>query len=183
MPETRPRALVVDHAVAVASGLDAHPIARVVPPPARRSGRLAADRVIDVLEDAGPNALVMARPPWSDAATAPLPAMAIVMGMEVLWLPPALGPAGWACALIAAWARTTPPDDLLRRAQVAVGLAGMSPAALPVREWGPDGTPVPAMTPDSIARWCDCAWCPCGWCGQGGMDGAPCPACGQRPVP
>lgn len=181
MHEVRARLLVVDHAVAAASGLGDDPGARAVPPPPRRSGRLAADQVIDVLESAGPEALVMARPPWSDASTAPLPALAVVMGIDVLWLPPAIGPAAWACSLVASWARTTPPDDLLRRAQVAVGLAGMSPAALPLREWGPDGTPVPAMGPDAVARWCDCAWCRCDWCGQGGMDGAPCPACTRRP--
>lgn len=174
------RVLVLDHAVAEASGLGGDASARAVPPPPRRQGRLLAEQVIEVLEDAGPGALVMARPPWSDASTAPLPALAIVMGMEVLWLPPGIGPAAWACALVAAWARTTPPDDLLRRAQVAVGLAGMSPDTLPMREWGPHATPVPAMTPDALARWCDCAWCRCGWCDQGGMHGAPCPACGQR---
>ncbi len=181
MTDAPARLLVVDHTVAVASGLDACPAARTVPPPGRRAGRLAADQVIAVLEDAGPRALVMARPPWSDASTAPLPALAIVMGIDVLWLPPAIGAAAWASALVASWARTTPPDDLLRRAQVAVGLAGMAPSVLPVRELGPDGTPVPAMGPDAIARWCDCAWCPCAWCDEGGMHGAPCPSCGQRP--
>lgn len=180
MPDAGPRMLVVDHAVARASGLGDHPGARAVPAPPRRAGRLDADQVLEALDAAGADALVLARPPWSDATTAPLPAMAIVLGLDVLWLPPGIPAAAWAAALIAAWARTTPPCDLLRRAQVAVGLAAMPADRLPMRHWGPDGVQVPAMGPDALARWCDCAWYPCEWCDQGGMQGAPCPSCGQR---
>lgn len=180
MPDQLARILVVDHVVARAAGLGDHPGARAVPAPSRRAGRLDSDRVLEVLDDAGPGALVLARPPWSDAATAPLPAMAVVLGIDLLWLPPGIPSAAWAAALITAWARTTPSHDLLRRAQVAVGLAAMPADRLPMRAWGPDGIEVPAMSPDSLARWCDCAWCACAWCDQGGLPGAACPACGQR---
>ena len=72
------------------------------------------------------------------------------------------------------------PDDLLRRAQVAVGLAGMSPENLPLRPWGEDELMVPAVGADALARWCDCAWRPCRWCDAGGAAQGPCPACGDR---
>lgn len=180
MHEGSPRALVVDADVATEACLTGRPAVHVVPALRRRQRRLDAGDVIDVLDQAGVDALVLARPPWREPALAPLPALSVVLGREMLWLPADVTPAAWAAALIAAWARSTPADDLSRRAQVAVGLASMSPGSLPTRPWGPDGTPVPAMAGDSLARWCDCAWRPCGWCDAGGVDAAPCPACGHR---
>lgn len=180
MHETRPRCLVVDGQVADEACVDGHPGVHAVPMPGRRRHRLDAGEVIDVLDAAGPHALVLARPPWREPALAPLPALCMALGREMLWLPADLAPAAWAAALITAWARTTPPADLPRRAQVAVGLACMAPESLPTRDWGPGRARVPAMAGDSLARWCDCAWRPCDWCDAGGMESAPCPACGHR---
>jgi len=172
--------LVMSHDVAEAAGLvDTHGV-RATPPLGRRASRIGAEAVMDVLDAAGHEALVLARPPWADPAMAPLAAIGIVLGRELLWLPPEVPAAGWAAALIAAWSRDGDPDDLLRRAQVAVGLASMSPANLPLRPWGEDGVLVPAVGSEALARWCHCAWRPCRWCGSGGAGRAPCPSCGER---
>lgn len=180
-PEGAPVTLVLSHDVAHAAGLLGVDGVRATPPVARRTSRVDAEAVVDTLESVGPGALVLARPPWADPAMAPLAAIGIVMGIDLLWLPPEVPAAGWAAALIAAWARDTHPDDLLRRAQVAVGLASMSPEHLPLRPWGEDHLMVPAVGADALARWCDCAWRPCRWCDAGGADRAPCPSCGERP--
>ncbi len=180
MAEDAVRPVVVEHSVGAEAGLLAHPGVYVVAAPGRRPGRVDAADVMDALDGAGADALVLSRPPWCDPDVAPIPALSVVLGREVLWLPPDLPAAAWAAALVASWARTTPAHDLARRAQVAVGLAAMSPANLPARAWGPGGTRVPAMASESLARWCDCAWQPCGWCDAGGLARAPCPACGHR---
>lgn len=179
-PETRQVLLVTSHDVAEAAGLLGADGVRCTPPVGRRDARIDAEDVIDVLEHAGPGALVLVRPPWADPPMAPLAAIGIVLGRDLLWLPPGVSAAGWAVALIAAWAREAHPDDLLRRAQVAVGLAGMSPENLPLRPWGEDELMVPAVGADALARWCDCAWRPCRWCDAGGTAQGPCPACGDR---
>jgi hypothetical protein len=183
MHEPAPRALVVDGAGAAEAGVAAHPGVHVVPPLRRRQHRLDAEDVIEVLDAAGVGALVLARPPWCEPALAPMPALSIVLGREMLWLPGELPMAAWAVALITAWARSTPSADLSRRAQVAVGLASMAPESLPTREWGPGEARVPAMAGDSLARWCDCAWHSCDWCDAGGIESLPCPACGYRGAP
>lgn len=183
MPDAHARQLVVEHAAARDAGLLERAGVTVVPSARRRRERVDADDVLDALDAAGPEALVLTRPPWSEPTLAPLAALSVVTGREMLWLPPDLGRAAWAVALIAAWARTTPADDLLRRAQVAAGLATLPPGHLPMRAWGPDDAPVPAMTSDSLARWCDCAWQECQWCDGGGVGHAPCPSCGHRGVP
>lgn len=175
--------LVLAHDVADAAGLIGVPGVRATPPVARRASRLDAEAVVDVLGDAGPHDLVLARPPWADPATAPLAAISIVMGIDLLWLPPEVPAAGWAAALIAAWSRDAEASDVLRRAQVAVGLASMSPANLPLRPWGEEDLLVPAVGSDALARWCDCAWRPCRWCDAGGAGHAPCPSCGERADP
>lgn len=181
MHETGPRPLVVDGEVADAACVDGHVGVHVVPAPGRRR-RLDAAAVIDALDAAGPDALVLARPPWREPALAPLAALSVVLGRDMLWLPADLAPAAWAVALITAWAQSTPPADLARRAQVAVGLASMPPESLPTRTWGPGDVPVPAMAGDSLARWCDCAWQECDWCDAGGLRGGACPACGHKGV-
>lgn len=182
MHETARRALVVDGEVAAEACVDAHEGVHVVPAPSRRSRRLDAAAVIEVLDVAGADALVLARPPWREPALAPLPALAVVLGREMLWLPADLAPAAWAVALITSWSQSTPASDLPRRAQVAVGLACMAPESLPTRSWGAGDARVPAMAGDSLARWCDCAWHECDWCDAGGLQGVACPACGHRGV-
>lgn len=185
MHEPGPRHVVVDGEVAAEACVEGYAGVHAVPVAARRRARRRLDalHVIEVLDGAGSDALVLARPPWSDPALAPLPALSVVLGREMLWLPADLTSAAWAVALITAWAHSTPAGDLLRRAQVAVGLACMPPESLPTRAWGPGDARVPAMTGDSLARWCDCAWQECDWCDAGGLGGRACPACGHRGVP
>lgn len=172
--------LVMPHDVAAAAGLLGADGIAATAPPGRRDARVDGEAVLDLLEAAGGDALVLARPPWADPATAPLAAMGIVLGRDLVWLPPEVPAAGWAAALIAAWARDAQPRDLLRRAQVAAGLASMSPENLPLRPWGEEGVMVPAVGADALGRWCDCAWRPCRWCDAGGAGHAPCPSCGER---
>jgi len=180
MPDAPPVTLVMSHEVAAAAGLADAGGVRATPPLGRRASRIDAEAVVDVLDDAGRGALVLARPPWADPSMAPLAAISIVLGRDLVWLPPEVPAAGWAAALIATWSRDCEPDDLLRRAQVAVGLASMSPANLPLRPWGEDELMVPAVGADVLARWCDCAWRRCRWCHAGGANRAPCPSCGER---
>ncbi len=179
MPDGGRPSIVLDHLVAAAAGLVDDDRVYAVAAPGRRAARVDPEAIIDVLHAAGPGALVLALPPWVHPPVAPLAAVAAVLGRDLLWLPADLPAAVWAAGLICAWARTTPPDSLRRRAQVAVGLAGMAPAHLPMRPWGPDGVEVPAMGTGALARWCDCAWRPCRWCHDDGALGAPCPACGD----
>lgn len=181
-PEPTTTVLVADEALVLAAGVAAGAAVRAVPRASggrRRPARLDPDAVIDVLADAGPGAVVLARPAWADPPMSSLAALGVVLGCDVVWLPEDDAPAAWALALIASWAAESPPVELVRRAQVAVGLALMAPASLPRRPWGVDDVPVPAVAPDALGRWCDCAWTACEWCDQGGAAGAPCPSCGD----
>lgn len=179
--------IVVDEAVAGGGMPAAHGVVHRVPRTmAGRRGavRLDPDVVIDAISGAGSEAIVLARPIWADPAMSPLPALAVVLGHDVVWLPDDVPAAAWATCLIASWASTHDHDELLRRAQVAVGLASLPAPALPRRPWGADDTPVPALCADALARWCGCAWTPCPWCTSGGAAAARCPSCGhtgQRP--
>jgi hypothetical protein len=181
-PEVAGCPIVVDEAVAGPATADEAGIIHRVPRTMsgrRGSGRLDPDMAIEVITDAGDRAIVLARPVWADPAMSPLPALAVAMGHEVVWLPHEAPAAAWATCLIASWAPALDRADLLRRAQVAVGLAHLPMPALPRRPWGVDGTDVPALSADALGRWCECAWTPCGWCPAGGAASARCPACGH----
>ena len=174
--------IVVDEAVAGPRMPDEPGVIHRVPRAmaGRRGGaRLDPDTAIEVITAAGGGAIVLARPVWADPAMSPLPALAVAMGHEVVWLPQEAPAASWATCLIASWAPALHHDDLLRRAQVAVGLASLPPPALPRRPWGVDGTDVPALSADALGRWCECAWTPCGWYPAGGAASARCPSCGH----
>ncbi len=182
MPEASGCPIVVDEAVAEAGipgdhGL-VHRVARTMMG-RRGAGRLDPESAIEAISGAGVGAIVLARPVWVDPAMAPLPALALVMGHEVVWLPDDAPAAAWATCLIASWAPSLGHDDLLRRAQVAVGLAALPASVLPRRPWGVDDTHVPALSSDALGRWCDCAWTPCPWCPAGGASAVICPSCGH----
>lgn len=174
MPEPR-TSIVLDSVMAERTGLFASPGVVVLPCP--RRGVLGVDAVADAVAEAPATAVVLVRPPWADAATAPLAGVAILLGHEVVWLPSGAAEAAWATALIARWAIDTEPADLVRRAQVAVGLAAMPACRLPRRPWGCERAQMPALRAVALARWCDRLWAPCEHCTSGG--GAPGGACGR----
>ena len=90
MPET-PR-VVVDSAVAGAAGISGCDLVVVVATPERRRGSRAAglDAAVDAVASAAPGALVLARPPWADGEAAPLAALGVLLGCDVVWLPSGL---------------------------------------------------------------------------------------------
>ena len=183
MPSAATVPIVVDHLVGAALGAGRAEGVHVVPRPARRARGLGADEVLDALEEAGPQALVLALPPWVHPQSEPLPVLARVADRELLWLPARIPAAAWAVRLIAGWARSSARGDLIRRAQVLMGLADASAVPLPRRQWGEDGPRVPAVGPRALARWCDCAWARCDCCPGGGLRAVGCPSCGRRPLP
>jgi hypothetical protein len=172
-------AVVVEEGVAVAvAGSHRGPVTVVPRPPGRRGrGRadLAADAVVDALERAGPGAVVLARSPAADLGARALPALAAVMGREVVRLPDDGDAAAWVVAMAAALDATTAPA---RRLQVLVGAATASAAALPRRPLGAGTARMPALRPGVLARWAGCVWRPCPRCGGGGLPGARCGRCG-----
>lgn len=183
MPET-PR-VVVDSAVAGAAGISGCDLVVVVATPERRRGSRAAglDAAVDAVASATPGALVLARPPWADGAAAPLAALGVLLGCDVVWLPSGLVEAGWATALIVTWSAQSRGAQLMRRAQVAVGLAALPACRLPRMPWGVEALAMPAVGADALSRWCDRAWVPCERCELGGgAPGGPCARCGHSGV-
>lgn len=176
-------AVMVDAPVADAAGIAGHAGVLLLPGSSRRGAPV--DAMADVVASAPASVLVMARPPWVDPASAALAGIAMLLGRDLVWLPPGLAEAGWAAALIARWAQDTHGPDLLRRAQVAVGLAALPSCRLPRRPWGCAALPMPALMAESLARWCDRLWAPCTRCAGGGSaPGTPCGRCGhQEPGP
>ena len=180
MPDGR-ASIVVDASVAGQAGVTGDDGVLVVRAGDRRGGRI--ETAAEVVAAAPADALVLARPPWADPFSAALAGLALLRGRDLVWLPPGLPEAGWATALIATWATDVRGSDLVRRAQVAVGLAALPACRLPRRPWGCDGSPMPALVADSLARWCDRLWEPCGHCAVGGgAPGTPCGHCGHCEV-
>lgn len=167
--------LVIDAAVADAAGIAAQP--RVALLPRGRRGAADADAITEAMAQAPLPALVLVRPPWADPAMGPVAAVALLLAHRVVWLPAALAEAGWAAALIATWMDDVPHADLVRRAEVAVGLAALPSCRLPRRPWGGARAAMPALAPQSLGRWCDRLWEACPRCAGGGAPGAPCPRC------
>jgi len=134
---------------------------------------LSADAVVAALEAAGAAAVVLARAPSADPGARALPALARIMGRQVVRLPADADGAAWAVGMAAAW---EPGEGLARRLQVLVGAAGGA-QTLPRRSVGQRAR-MPAVRPVVLARWAGCAWRPCGRCAGGGLPGAPCGCCG-----
>ena len=115
-------------------------------------------------------------PSWRIRARRALPALAAVMGREVVRLPGDDDAAAWVVAVAGALAGEG--ADAARRLQVLVG-ATAAPA-LPRRPVGARAARVPALRPGVLARWAGCAWRPCGRCAGGGLPGAPAGAAARR---
>ena len=96
----------------------------VVPRDRRRDGSwpaLAADAVVAVLEAAGSEALVLARPPAADPGAAALSALAGMMEREVVRLPASARAAAWVVGVAMAGDEGSPPP--LRALQALAGAA------------------------------------------------------------
>ena len=170
-------AIVVEQALASAGAAEPSEAVVVVSRArVRRRGwaALDPDDVVAALDGAGPRALVLARPVMADPGARALPALAVVMGREVVRLPGDDDAAAWVVAVAGALAGEG--ADAARRLQVLVG-ATAAPA-LPRRQVGAGTTRMPALRPGVLARWAGCAWRPCGRCAGGGLPGAPCGRCG-----
>ncbi len=159
--------LVVEAGLAAAVAGAPGPDLVAVPRPGRRrrgaSAALDPEDVVTALDLAGPDAVVLARPAADDPGAAALPALAAVMGREVVRLPGGADAAAWVVAVAGAMPADT--GGAPRRLQV---LAGVAAAA----------TRMPALRPGVLARWAGCVWRPCPRCAGGGLPGAPCGRCG-----
>ena len=170
-------AIVVEEGLA--SAVAAAPSEDVVVVPRSRLrrrgwGDLDPDDVVAALERAGARALVLARPALADPGARALPALAAVMGREVVRLPGDDDAAAWVVAVAGALAGEG--LDAARRLQVLVG--AVAAPALPRRAVGAGTARMPALRPGVLARWAGCAWRPCGRCAGGGLPGSPCGRCG-----
>lgn len=154
--------VVAEEGLAAAIGGPPPPALVVVARPAGRRGRadLDADDVLDALDRAGPGAVVLARTPAADRGARLLPALAALVGREVVRLPDDAGAAARIVAIAVAVA--PPPNAPARHLQALAG-----------------APPLPALRPGVLARWARCAWRPCDRCGGGGLPGASCGRCGS----
>jgi hypothetical protein len=168
--------VVVEHGLASAGAASSAEGIVVVPRPRGRRGwaDLDPDAVVDALDRAGPGAVVLARTALADPGARALPALAGIMGREVVRLPADREAAAWVVAVAARLAAAG--DDPARLLQVLVG----APAApvLPRRPIGAGSARMPALRPGVLARWAGCAWRPCARCAGGGLPGAACGRCG-----
>jgi hypothetical protein len=168
--------VVVEEGLAAAVGGPPADGVVVVPRPrGRRRGvraDLDPDAVVEALDRAGPGAVVLARSVSADPGGRALPALAAVMGREVVRLPDEGEAAAWVVAMAGGLA--SPGAHPARRLQVLAGAA-----AAPVLPRRPVGAArMPALRPGVLARWAGCVWRPCGRCAGGGLPGAPCGRCG-----
>lgn len=171
-------ALVVEEGLA--AGVGGPPLDGVVVVPRGRARRgagwadLDPDDVVEALDRAGPGAVVLARPALADPGARALPALAGVMGREVVRLPGDGDAAAWVVAMAGRLAPlAVGPARLL---QVLAGAA--SAPVLPRRPIGAGAARMPALRPGVLGRWARCAWRPCGRCAGGGLPGGPCGRCG-----
>jgi hypothetical protein len=180
MPEVG-TTIVVQEDVGEAAGLTTAPGVVVIT--CGRRGLCDVETVADEVAASPASAIVLARPPWADPAAAALAGVSMLLNREVVWLPSGLSEAAWASSLVIQWAATAAPEDLVRRAQVAVGLASLPTCRLPRRPWGCERVPMPALRPTALARWCDRLWSPCPHCATGGgAPGGVCGRCGHEAV-
>jgi hypothetical protein len=168
--------VVVELSLAPASAAGSGEGLVVVPRTRRRRGwaDLDPDAVVDALDRAGPGAVVLARTPLADAGARALPALARIMGREVVRLPAEGEAAAWVVAV--AGTLSAAGADPSRRLQVLVGAAAAP--ALPRRPVGAGPARMPALRHGVLARWAGCAWRPCARCAGGGLPGAVCGRCG-----
>lgn len=170
--------VVVEEGLAAAAGGPPADGLVVVPRPRVRRGRVRADLdpdvVVEALDRGGPGAVVLARSASADPGARALPALASVMGREVVRLPDDGDAAAWVVAMAGGLA--SPGAGPARRLQVLAGAAAAP--VLPRRPVGAGAARMPALRPGVLARWAGCVWRPCGRCAGGGLPGAPCGRCG-----
>lgn len=174
--------LVVERSLLERLGRAAPCVDVVARRPARRGGwrPIQGDAVVATLLAAGPRPVALARAPEADPGGSCLPALAATLGLDRVRLPDHADAAAWCVGVAVGWC-TAGESALARRLQVVAGALARAAAGergLPVREWGGEGVPVPALRPAVLARWAVRAWRPCRWCAAGGLPGAPCGSCG-----
>jgi hypothetical protein len=163
------RAVVVDERIAGRAAAGAR---RVVPirrerRPGRREGGIRADAVVDAIDAAGAEPVVLARPAEADPAAAAVRAVAVLLGVPCIRLPAALDAAAW---LVAVAAHAEFGDTaLVRRLEALSGPAG-------------EGRTPPVLRPSVLARWAGWVWRPCPRCAGGGAAGGPCGRCGAPAI-
>jgi hypothetical protein len=149
----------------------------VVPRDRRRDGSwppVAAEAVVAALESAGPEAIVLVRPPAADPGAAPLAALAELMEREVVRLPSEAEAAAWVVGIaVADHEEPVPPLRALQALAGAAGIAGRLGAVA-----GEGDLRLPGLRPAVLARWARCGWRACGRCRGGGLPGARCGRCG-----
>ncbi len=167
--------VVVEHGLASSGAAGPGAGTVVVPRPRGRRGwaDLDPEAVVDALDRAGLGAVVLARTALADPGARALPALAEIMGREVVRLPADRDAAAWVVAVAGTRAAGADPARLL---QVLVSAAA-SPV-LPRRPVGAGPARMPALRPGVLARWAGCAWRPCGRCAGGGLPGGACGRCG-----
>lgn len=136
---------------------------------------LDPSEVTDALSRVPAPAVVLARSAAADPGAACLGPLARLLGHRVVQLPSDPGEAAWS-ASIAASLLVLPDEAFLRVVDVLCCGPATSPPA-PRCLWG-GGISVPALRPETLARWASCAWRRCGWCRRGGLPGRACRTCG-----
>lgn len=140
----------------------------------RHRGRWAdldPDTTAAAVAEAGSGTLVLARPPAADRGAASIWVLARAMGVEVLRLPHADGPAAWVVGCASrVWSGPADRETALRALQVLSG-------AVSAGRCGP-GASSPAG-PRALTCWAGRAWRRCAHCPGGGLPGASCGRCGS----
>jgi hypothetical protein len=174
---------VVEQSIAALLG-PPHPVLRVA---ARRRGSrwgwhssswraLDPAAALDAIIDAPAPALVLARTGSADRGGSCLRSMARVLDIDVIDLPDAIEDAAWSVGI--AMRLADADSQHFARALDVICCGPTAFRGLPTRPWGLGGSPVPALRPETLARWSTCAWRHCTWCRGGGFPGAPCRRCG-----
>lgn len=168
MPDLPARRLVV--AESTASAVEG--VAVVRRSHGRRGwARLDPEAVLDVLDEAGPEAIVLAPDPVEDPGAASLMALGRQRDHETVLLPGDRSRAAWVVAVAGRWAASDEPA-LLRRVQSVSALA--SACADPAH-------PITRLGWRTLGRLAGALWRPCEWCRRGGgLPGARCSRCGAR---
>jgi hypothetical protein len=146
----------------------------------RRGARWApldpADVIDALLEQAAP-AVVLVRPFEADPGAACLGPLARLLGHRVVQLPRDPDEAAWSATVAGNLQGVS--DEAFHRFLDVVSCGPAVGAPAPRRSWGDAGLAVPALRPETLARWAACAWRRCGWCRHGGPPGGRCATCGS----
>ena len=133
--------------------------------------------VIDALVQEPDPAVVLVRPSAADPGAACLGQLARLLGHRVVQLPHDPDEAAWSAGVAGSLPGLS--GEAFHRFLDVVSCGPVVAAPAPRRPWGAGGIPVPALRPETLARWAACAWRRCGWCRHGGLPGARCATCGS----